>query len=338
MGKFQLFPDQAATNAARVDALFFFLCGITAFFTLLIFVLILIFCLKYRRRSDDERPSDVHAPIWMEISWIIIPLMIVMVIFGWGAAIYVNDNRPPANAMEINVVGKQWMWKIQHPDGQREINELHVPVNKPVKLVLTSQDVIHDFGLPSFRVKMDVIPGRYTTEWFQATKPGEYHIFCNQYCGTEHSKMVGRVVVMEPEKYQAWLAGTVVDETPAAAGEKLFAQYSCMTCHSQHGPSLAGVFGSKVKVREDGVLKEVTADEDYIRESILNPPRKIVDGYPPLMPSYQGQLSEEQLLQLIAYIKQLGNNAGPVDSMKMLNRYAPPAPADPNYKEITGKP
>jgi cytochrome c oxidase subunit II len=335
MGKFQLFPDQAATNAARVDALFFFLCGITVFFSLLIFVLILVFCIKYRRRHDDERPADVHAPVWMEISWIVIPLMITLVIFGWGAAIFVNANRPPANAMEINVVGKQWMWKIQHPDGQREINELHVPVNKPVKLVMTSQDVIHDFGLPSFRVKMDVIPGRYTTEWFQATKPGEYHIFCNQYCGTEHSKMIGKVVVMDSEKYQAWLAGAIVDETPAAAGEKLYAQYSCMTCHSQHGPSLAGIFGTKVKVREDGVLKEVTADEDYIRESILNPPRKVVDGYPPLMPSYQGQLSEEQLLELIAYIKQLGNNTGPVDTMKMNNRYVPPSPANPNYKEMT---
>jgi cytochrome c oxidase subunit 2 len=265
----------------------------------------------------------------------VIPLLVCLGIFFWSSRQYIESAQPPRDALVIQVVGKQWMWKIQHPDGQREINELHVPVNKPVKLVMTSQDVIHDFGLPAFRVKMDVIPGRYTTEWFQATKPGEYHIFCNQYCGTEHSKMVGRVVVMDPEKYQAWLAGAVVDETPAAAGEKLFAQYSCMNCHSQHGPSLAGIYGTKVKVREDGVLKEVTADEDYIRESILNPPRKIVDGYPPLMPSFQGQLSEEQLLELIAYIKELGNNTGPVDSMKILNRYPPPPPADPNYKEIT---
>jgi len=337
MNKFQLFPDQGSVNAVRVDALFAYLCGVTVFFTVLIFILVLTFAVKYRRRSDDERPKDVHAPIWMEVAWIVIPLVLVMVMFAWGAAIFVNNSRPPANAMEINVVGKQWMWKIQHADGQREINELHVPVNQPVKLVLTSQDVIHDFGLPAFRVKMDVIPGRYTTEWFQATRPGEYHIFCNQYCGTEHSKMVGRVVVMEPEKYQAWLANTIVDETPVAAGAKLFAQYSCMNCHSQHAPTLAGVYGSKVRVHLNsiyGPVEEVTVDEGYIRESIVNPSAKIVEGYAPLMPSFQAQLSEEQLLQLIAYIKTLGIKTERVDDMKMLNRYEPPPPANPNYKEM----
>jgi cytochrome c oxidase subunit 2 len=228
--------------------------------------------------------------------------------------------------MEINVVGKQWMWKIQHGDGQREINELHVPIGKPVKLIMTSQDVIHDFFIPAFRVKMDVIPGRYTTEWFEATKAGEYHLFCSQFCGTLHAAMIGKIVAMEPDKYQAWLAGSVIDETPTAAGAKLFAQFSCISCHSQRAPTMAGLFGSDVKVYEDGVLKTVKADEGYIRESIVDPDKKIVQGYQPLMPSFEGQLTEEQIYELIAYIKSLGPTGGPADDYKMINRYPAPAP------------
>ncbi len=335
MGKFQLFPDQASTIAPRVDALFFYLCGVTVVFTVLIFILVVGFALIYRRKSDNDRPKNVHAPLALEIAWIVIPLALCLVMFVWGTAIFVSNSRPPANAMQINVVGKQWMWKIEHPDGQREINELHIPTGQPIKLMMTSQDVIHDFFIPAFRVKMDVLPNRYTTEWFQATLPGEYHLFCSQYCGTEHSKMIGRVFVMTPEKYQAWLAGAVVDETPAAAGQKLFAKYSCITCHSQQAPTMAGLFGSDVRVTEDGVLKTVKAEEDYIRESILNPSRKIVEGYQPLMPSFQGQLTEEQINELIAYIKTLGHQGGPVDDLKMLNRYPTPEPMPPNNQSMT---
>ena len=324
MDKFQLFPDQASTIAPKVDALFFYLCAITVFFTFLIFVLILFFAIKYRRKSETERPPEIHPSKILEIIWIVIPLMICVVMFVWGAIIFVNNSRPPSNAMEINVVGKQWMWKIQHEDGQREINELHVPIGRPVKLIMTSQDVIHDFFIPAFRVKMDVIPGRYTTEWFEATKPGEYHLFCSQFCGTLHAAMIGKVVVMKPDEYQAWLAGAIIDETPTAAGEKLFAQFSCINCHSQRAPTMAGLFGSDVKVYEDGVLKTVKADEGYIRESIVDPNKKIVQGYQPLMPSFEGQMTEEQIYELIAYIKSLGPAGGRADEYKMINRY--PAP------------
>jgi cytochrome c oxidase subunit 2 len=330
MDKFQLFPDQASTIAPKVDSLFFYLCAVTVFFTFLIFVLILAFAIKYRRRSETERPADIHPSKILEIIWIVIPLMICVVMFVWGAIIFVNNARPPANAMEINVVGKQWMWKIQHEGGQREINELHVPIGQPVKLIMTSQDVIHDFFIPAFRVKMDVLPGRYTTEWFEATKAGEYHLFCSQYCGTLHAAMIGKVVVMKPEEYQAWLAGSVIGETPTAAGEKLFAEFSCINCHSQRAPTMAGLFGSDVKVYEDGVLKTVKADEGYIRESIVEPNKKIVQGYQPLMPSFEGQMTEEQIYELIAYIKSLGPAGGRADEYKMINRYpAPPAELTP---------
>ena len=255
-----------------------------------------------------------------------------MVMFAWGAVIFVNYTRPPANAMEINVIGKQWMWKVQHPDGQREINELHVPVNQPVRLTMTSQDVIHDFGLPAFRIKMDVLPGRYTSEWFEATVPGEYHLFCDQYCGTQHSRMVGKVVVMEADKYQAWLSGARQNVTTVEAGQALFKEYSCVNCHSQEAPTMANVYGSVVKVWQDGKLIDQKADDWYIRDSIVNPNHQIVDGYQPLMPSYKGRLSEEQILQLVAYIKTLGvgHQGGRVDKLKMLEATPPPMVETPH--------
>jgi cytochrome c oxidase subunit II len=330
MDKFQLFPDQASAMSPRVDTLFLYLCAITVFFTVMIFALVLIFAVKYRRRSEDERPHEIHPSKILEVVWIVIPLVLVMVMFAWGAALYVSNNRPPANAMEINVVGKQWMWKIQHPDGQREIDELHVPTGKPVRLVMTSQDVIHDFFIPAFRVKMDVVPGKYTSEWFEATKKGEYHIFCSQYCGTLHAQMIGKVVVMDPADYQAWLAGSINGDTPAMAGQKLFQQYSCVNCHSQQAPTMANLYGSDVKVYEDGVLKTVKADEDYLRESILQPNKKIVQGYQPLMPNFEGTLTEEQIFDLIAYIKTLGHQGGAVDTLKMNNRIVPMSPATPD--------
>jgi cytochrome c oxidase subunit 2 len=224
----------------------------------------------------------------------------------WGAVVFFHAQRPPKGAIEIYAVGKQWMWKFQHMDGQREINELHVPIGQPVKLTMISQDVIHSFFVPAFRVKQDVLPGRYTTVWFQATKTGKYHLFCAEYCGTQHSGMIGSVVVMEPAQYQAWLAGGGGEGSLAQSGEKLFQDLACNTCHRSdsgaRGPDLAGVFGSQVTLQGG---QKLAADEAYIRESILNPQAKLVMGFQPIMPTFQGQVSEEGLMQLVAYIKTL---------------------------------
>jgi cytochrome c oxidase subunit 2 len=301
---FQWWPNQASSFASEVDGLYLFLIAVTSFFTLLIFVAIVYLGLKYRRR-----PGRVAVPIktskTLELTWSIIPFLITLVMFTWGARLFVHMQRPPIDAMQIDVIGKQWMWKVQHPNGKREINELHVPLGRPIKLMMTSQDVIHSFFVPAFRVKQDVLPGRYSTQWFTATQTGEFHLFCAEYCGDQHSGMIGKVVVMDPAKYQAWLSGTPPDQSPVAAGEKLFTQYACITCHGQRGPGLAGVFNSKRRVVENGRELDVAADENYLRESILNPSAKIVVGFQPLMPTYAGQLSEEQVLELIAYIKSL---------------------------------
>jgi cytochrome c oxidase subunit II len=229
-----------------------------------------------------------------------------MIMFIWGTSLYVTAYRPPAGALEVFVVGKQWMWKLQHPEGQREIDELHIPMGRPIRLTMTSEDVIHSFFIPAFRIKKDVLPGRYTTIWFEATKPGEYHLFCTQYCGTNHAAMIGRVVVMKPVDYERWLGGAA-GESMVSAGERLFQAEGCIGCHRLDGtgpaPSLVGVFGKPVQLQGG---ETVTADADYIRESILSPMAKIVAGYQPIMPTFQGRLSEEQLLRLIAYIKSLG--------------------------------
>ena len=307
-GTFRLFPDSASTIAPHVDALTIFLLLITGFMTVLIFVLIVVFAIKYRRREVDEVPPATKSLVWLEITWTVVPLIIFIGMFWWAATLYVDMRRPMKNALEINVIGKQWMWKIQHPGGQREINELHVPVGRPIKLVMTSQDVIHSFYLPAFRTKQDVVPGSYSTEWFEATRPGIYHLFCAEYCGTMHSGMIGRVVAMKPGDYEAWLASVTPDESPAVSGAKLFTTLGCVQCHGQNAPTLAGLFGSTV-VLENG--EQVYADENYLRESILNPPAKIVSGYPGLMPSFRGQLSEEQINDLVAYIKSLGAAATP---------------------------
>jgi len=289
--------------ADRVDHLYFFMLGLTAFFTLLIFVLIVYFALKYRRRSEnDPLPATTAHNIPLEITWTVIPSIIVFCVFVWGARIYVDQFNPPDDAMEIFVVGKQWMWKIQHPQGKREINELHVPVGRAIRLTLSSEDVIHDFFIPDFRMKHDVLPRRYTSEWFQANQIGSFHIFCSQYCGTDHARMIGTVTVMDPAKYQQWLTGATPDESPVESGRKLFAQFACNTCHGQRAPTLAGLYGTPVKLADGRV---VVADENYLRDSILNAPQTLVAVYPTIMPSYRGQLSEDQLNHLIAYIKSL---------------------------------
>jgi cytochrome c oxidase subunit 2 len=303
---FSLFPDQASTMAPRVDALFYFLVGVSVFFGVLISVLIVVFAVKYRRRSENERPAAVRTDMRLEILWTVIPLGLTLVMFFWGAKLFFITYDPPADSLEIAVVAKQWMWKAQHPEGQSEIDELHIPVGRPIRLTLTSQDVIHDFFVPAFRVKKDVLPGRYTTLWFEATRPGEYHLFCAQYCGTQHSGMTGRIVVMAQAEYQSWLTGRATGVSMANAGQSLFQQLACNTCHlekdTSRGPSLIGLFGKRVKL-QDG--RSVTADEDYIRESILNPQAKIVAGYQPIMPTFKGLVDEDGLLQILAYLKSL---------------------------------
>ncbi len=307
-----LFPERASSIAGSVDALFFFLLGLAAFFGLLICILIISFSLKYRRRAPDEIGAPIGGSMTLEIAWIIIPLMLCMVLFGWGASLYVRERRPPPQALDIYVVAKQWMWKLQHPEGQKEINELHVPVNRAVQLTMASEDVIHDFFVPAFRVKMDVVPGRYTMLWFKATKTGRYHFFCSQYCGTSHALMGGWITVMEPADYQAWLSGVPASGSLASAGEKLFQSLACRNCHSDQpqarGPSLKDVYGSAVHL-DNG--QTVIADEAYLRESILNPGAKIVAGYQNIMPVFQGLVSEEQVLQLIAYIRSIGGPQAP---------------------------
>jgi cytochrome c oxidase subunit 2 len=299
-------PEQASTIAGKVDALFFFLVGVSVVFAGLIFTLVAIFALRYRRRSEAERPRPILGSLPLEILWTVIPLVIALVIFVWGAVLYFNMGRPPANALEIYAVAKQWMWKFQHPGGQREINELHVPLNQPVKLIMASEDVIHSFYVPAFRVKRDVVPGKYTTTWFQATKTGEYHLFCAQYCGTSHALMGGRVIVLEPAAYERWLAGAVGAEEMAAAGEKLFTRLGCASCHHADGsgraPSLVALFGAPVKLASG---QTVTADETYLRESILIPQAKLVAGYPPIMPTFKGIITEDGLEQILAYLKSL---------------------------------
>lgn len=307
---FSLLPEQASTAAGQIDNLYLFLVAISVFFTLLTAGLVIFFVVKYRRRSEDEVPEPPHEDSRLEMLCSAVLLVLVLVMFGWGAKVFFDHSRPPADAMEILVVGKQWMWKLQHPQGKREVNELHVPVGRPVTLTMTSEDVIHSFFVPAFRVKQDVVPGRYTRVWFEATKPGKYHLFCAEYCGTEHSFMGGWVHAMTPADYERWLRGDAgVPETPVEAGARLFTQLGCVTCHSagsgQLGPNLAGIYGHTQKL-VDGT--EVTVDDEYLRESILDSQAKVIAGFQPVMPLFKGMISEDQLLQLIAYIKSLGGN------------------------------
>ena len=301
-----LFPESASTMASRVDALYFFLIAVSAFFSILIAGLIVFYAVKYRRRMPDAVGSSVHGGLALELTWTIVPFIITMVIFVWGASVFFAMSRPPAETLNVYVVGKQWMWKFQHLDGQREINELHVPVGRAVKLIMTSEDVIHDVFVPAFRVKADVLPGRYTNIWFQPTKPGRYHLFCAEYCGTRHSGMIGEVVVMDPTGYQAWLSGGTAQGSLASAGEKLFQDLACNTCHRPdaqgRGPILQGLFGKTQTLEGGGTI---VVDEAYVRESILNPGAKITAGFQPIMPAFQGLVTEEQLLELIEYVKSL---------------------------------
>jgi cytochrome c oxidase subunit 2 len=308
---FSLYPDQASIIAARLDYLFYFLTAVSVIFTVLIFLAVLYFAIKYRRGSMADR-SGPGAPHSLEPWFIAVPFVIVMVIFFWGSSLYFSISRPPAGALEIYVTGRQWMWKMQHPSGVREINELHVPLGRPVRLIMVSEDVIHSFFVPAFRVKMDVLPGRYTGVWFEATKLGEFRLFCTEYCGTKHSGMIGRVVVMEPSRYEAWLTGGGgIAGSPVTAGEALFQRYGCAGCHrpgaQPQGPLLQDLYGTQVQLASG---ETVLADDQYLRESILQPQSKIVAGYPPVMPTFQNLLGEAQLQQLLAYIKSLKKAEG----------------------------
>ena len=301
-----LFPESASNFATDVDALYFFLVGLSGFFGALIAVLIVSFAIRFRRRHPDEVGGQVHGGLLLEIGWTVIPFLITLVIFFWGAKVYFAMANPPDETLNVYVVGKQWMWKVQHVAGRREINQLHIPVGRPVKLIMTSEDVIHNFSIPAFRVKADVIPGRFVQIWFEPTKPGTYRIFCAEYCGTKHSGMTGEVVVMDTTSYQTWLSGGAPEGSLASTGERLFSDLACNTCHRPdsrgRGPVLDNVFGHPVQLQDGSV---VTADEGYIRESILTPGAKVTAGFQPVMPAFQGLVTEEQLLGLIEYVKSL---------------------------------
>jgi cytochrome c oxidase subunit 2 len=299
-----LWPERASSMASQVDAIYIFLLVVCGMVALLVFTCLLYFAARYRRRPGVEA-EQIEGSTPLELTWSIIPLCVFMVFFAWGAIAFFKQSTPPRDATEVYVVAKQWMWKLEHAEGQREINELHVPVGRDVKLIMTSQDVIHSFYVPVFRMKQDVLPGRYTVAWFRATKPGTYHLFCAEYCGTQHSGMIGSIVVMQPAQYEAWMNGGPAGPL-SATGEKIFAELGCSTCHRTdtqgRGPNLQGVFGKPV-VLEDG--RSVVADENYVRESILDPGAKIVSGFKPVMPTFQGLVSEEQLNALVAYVKSL---------------------------------
>jgi len=310
MLNFPLFPAQASTFAPGVDALMGFVLLVTAFFSLLIASLILFFVVKYHHTSKADRRGAVTSNLLLELTWTIIPLGIVLVIFGWGARLFYTTKMIPADALEFFVVGKQWMWKVQHPEGQREINSIHVPLGQPIELTMISEDVIHDLAIPAFRIKEDVLPGRYTHQWFQATQTGRYHLFCDQFCGTLHASMIGQVVVMEPRDYQRWLSGSMeASGSMSGNGAALFTRMACASCHlaggQGRGPSLQGLYGKRVALSDGST---VIADEAYIRESILKPGAKIVRGYSNIMPTFQNQLSEQNILEILEYIKTLNGS------------------------------
>jgi len=298
------FIEHASSHAEQVDKLFLLLTVVAVVFVLLTGGAMIVFAFKYRRSAANQNPPRTGVSLLMQLAAALVPLTLCLSIFGLGGRLFLNEREPQSGAVEIHVLGKQWMWKIQHAQGRKEINELHVPLGRPVKLLMTSQDVIHDFFIPAFRLKQDIIPGYYTTEWFTPTKVGEYRFFCSQYCGTLHADMQGTMYVMESAAYQAWLEGKGKAEAPAVAGERLFSSLGCMACHTNAklAPPLAGVYMSDVKLTTGAT---VLADAAYVRESILDPNAKIVAGFQPAMPSFKGRITEEELMQLMAYIKSL---------------------------------
>lgn len=306
-----LFPDAASSLAGRVDLLFWTMVVVFTLVVVLLFTLMLVFAIRYRAGSKADRTPSPRLlnNVWLEIGWTLPVIGGFLVFFAWGAALYVDLFDPPDSEGEvrrINVIGKQWMWKFQHPEGIREINDLHLPVGETVELRLTSQDVIHSFFVPAFRVKQDVLPQRYTRLRFTPVKTGRFDLFCAEYCGLSHSGMIGKVVVMPPEQFQAWLQQRDEGESPAHEGARLFRQYGCSGCHGANSkvraPDLAGLYGKPVPLQGGGT---VIADDQYLRDSIIFPSQQVAAGYPDIMPSFQGQIGEEDLLKLIAYIQSL---------------------------------
>ncbi|MDT8067483.1 MAG: cytochrome c oxidase subunit II [Terriglobia bacterium] len=336
MPNFPLFPTGASSLSGYVDSLYFFLVCLTFVFGVGIALAIVFLAWRYRKQNHPKA-VQVEGSLALELTWTIIPLGITMIIFIWAAAIYFYETRPPKDSMEVYVVAKQWMWKFEHTGGQREINVLHVPVGRDVRTIMTSQDVIHSFYVPAFRVKADVLPGRYTSVWFRATKVGTYHLFCAEYCGTQHSGMVGEVVVMDPKDYQAW-AQSATDGSLASRGEKNFQQYGCAMCHRSdtqgRGPNLVGLYGHPVLL-DDG--RTVTADETYIRESIMNPGAQIASGFKNIMPTFEGQITEDEMVALVAYVKALGNGAAN-PPVPVSNPERAPYPVTPKTEPSVAKP
>jgi cytochrome c oxidase subunit 2 len=303
-----LFPREASTIAPWMDELYLFLLGMTVTGILLVGAIVTTFSLRYRK-SVHPVATQVEGSTLLEATWTIIPLAIFLITFVWGALLYFRIYNPPVNAMNIYIVGKQWMWKAEHPGGQHEINALHVPINQPIQLTMISQDVFHSFSIPDFRIKREVIPGRYSTVWFNATTPGEYHLFCTQYCGTNHSAMIGTITAMTPDDYKKWTQESTSGMSLAQNGERLFASMGCNACHSGNaaarGPNLAQVYGSKLTLTNGS---QVLVNEAYLRDAILNPSQHVTQGYSPIMPTYQGQISEDGLIDLVEYLKQLNTN------------------------------
>ncbi|HEY6923149.1 MAG TPA: cytochrome c oxidase subunit II [Steroidobacteraceae bacterium] len=306
MNRFHLFMPEASSLARPIDVLFWsmvILCGAVA---LGVFAAMIFFCVRYRRGSSADRTGAHQQSLGVEITWTLVPFALFMGVFLWSLVLFAQAHTPPTNAQTLYIVAKQWMWKVQHPAGQREINTLHVPLGQPVRLTMTSQDVIHSFYIPAFRVKQDVLPGRYTQLWFTATKLGSFPLACAEYCGLDHSRMGGTVVVNTPADYSAWLANHQTATSLAARGAAVFRYAGCSGCHgpeaSVHAPDLGGLYGRPVHL-SDG--SSVVADEHYLHDSILLPKAQTVAGYAPIMPAYSGQLSEEDVIALIDYIKSL---------------------------------
>ena len=332
-----LFPEQASTFAWQVDLLYFYLIAVSLAFTIPIVVAIFAFGLKYREKVKYGKGADIHGSMVLEVTWSIIPFVVSMTIFLGGAIVFFHQYTPPEDSMQIYVVGKQWMWKMQHETGQREINELHIPVGRNVKLTMTTEDVIHDFSVPAFRTKADVVPGRYTYLWFNADKPGKYRLFCAEYCGLNHSGMGGYVYVMEQRDFDNWLSGNVSGQTPVEAGRDLFEnKLGCASCHAggpqQRGAKLEGIFNKEVQLVGGST---VVADDQYIRNSILNPSSQVVEGFQPIMPTFKGQVTEEQLNALVAYIKSLTPGASTGSTSSAPGPAANTAPASGQSNSIT---
>lgn len=334
LANFPFSPPAASNFASEMDTLFYSILGLSVFFAVVTFFFVIYFAFKYRVGSSADRSSPVYENMKMEIIWIALPTLLAIFFFGWGAKVYAGTRIPPKDAKEIYVIGKQWMWHIQHPNGVRENNTLHVPIDTDIKLTMIAQDVIHAFYIPAFRTQFMVVPGRYTQMWFRPTKIGKYHLFCNMYCGAQHSEMGGTVVVMSKKDYADWLANngaTRQNLSPVQAGEKLFNKVGCANCHgpadlAPRAPSLKGLYN---QVREMDNGQRFIADETYIRESILRPSEKVRKGYMNTMPVYDKQLSEEEVMALLAYIK-----AGALPSLPANNM----ANGVPGYEaQVNGK-